>query len=142
MHISVLKYKKLTRVLFWVKGVSPIVAESLQNDASLLPFEVSMSPENDENEQTKIAHISQLGFQILPDRRIKFGGKTLQGVTLPKSISKQFSIIKKLFTWYGPCLEVKRRGYQLNDDCFSKREYEFLKLLSKSLTSLRFKYII
>jgi hypothetical protein len=120
-----------------------MVMESLQNDASLLPIEVPLSPEYD-NENTEIDRnsLSKLGFGVLPDRRIILGGKILQGVTLPKSTSKQLSIITRLLTWYGPCLEVQKGGYQLNDRCFSKRENEFLRLLSESLTNLRFKYIL
>jgi hypothetical protein len=126
----------------FLEAASPMVKGYLQKGASFLPFDVPMAPGYNENEKIKITNLSQLGFGMLPDRRIRFGGKTLQGVTLPKSIPKQFSIIKKLFTWYGPCLESKNKGYQLNDDCFSQRENEFLKELSKSLTTLRFKYIL
>ena len=117
--------------------------ESLQKDASLLPFEVPLSPEyNNENAEIDRNSVSKLGFGVLPDRRIILAGKIIQGVTLPKSASKQLSIITRLLTWYGPCLEVQNGGYQLNDRCFSKRENEFLRLLSESLTKLRFKYIL
>ena len=94
------------------------------------------------NEQDKMNMLSKLGFRMLPDRRIRFGGKTLQGVTLPKSNASQISIIKRLLTRYGPCLEAQKNGYQLNEDCFAKRENEFLKLLAKNLSNLRFKYIL
>ena len=119
-----------------------MIGESLKNDGALLPFDVSMAPEGDEYEQMKMNKLSQLGFRMLPDRRIRFGGKILQGVTLPKSASSQISIIKRLLTRYGPCLESQERGYQLNEDCFAKRENEFLKLLAKNLSNLRFKYIL
>ena len=115
-----------------------MVMESLQNDASLLP----LYEYDDENEQLKTNTLSKLGFGVLPDRRITLGGKILQGVTLPKNSSKQLSIITRLLTWYGPCLKVQNGGYQLNENCFSKRENQFLKLLSESLTNLRFKYIL
>jgi hypothetical protein len=128
---------------FHVKDAYPMIGESVPDDASLLPFEVPMAPEDDENGQMKMNKLSQLGFRMLPDRRIRFGGKTLQGVTLPKSSSSQISIIKRLLTRYGPCLETNQeRGYQLNEDCFAKRENEFLKLLAKNLSNLRFKYIL
>ena len=120
-----------------------MIGESVKGDDSLLPFEVPMTPEDDEDEEMKMNKLSQLGFRIMPNRRIRFGGKTLQGVTLPKSSSSQISIIKRLLTRYGPCLESNQeRGYQLNEDCFTKRENEFLKLLAKNLSNLRFKYIL
>ena len=118
--------------------------ETLQNDPSLLPFDVPLSVDETqyENEQAQKNMLTKLGFRVLPDRRIRFGGKTLQGVTLPKSTSSQISIIKRLLNRYGPCLEVQKSGYQLNQDCFAKRENEFLKLLAKNLSNLRFKYIL
>ena len=120
-----------------------MIDESVENDASLLPFDVSTTPEGGENEQLKMNKFSQLGFRLLPGRRVRFAGKTLQGVTLPKSSSSQISILKRLLTRYGPCLETnEERGYQLNEDCFAKRENEFLKVLAKHLSNLRFKYIL
>ena len=115
--------------------------ETLQNE---LPLEAAIpgSEEEYDNEQTQKNILSNLGFHVLPDRRIRFGGKTLQGVTLPKSTSSQISIIKRLLNRYGPCLKAQKNGYQLNQDCFAKRENEFLKLLAKNLSNLRFKYIL
>ena len=115
--------------------------ETLQNE---LPLEVAIPGDDEQydNEQTQKNMLSKLGFRVLPDRRIRFGGKTLQGVTLPKSTSSQISIIKRLLNRYGPCLEAQKNGYQLNQDCFAKRENEFLKLLAKNLSNLRFKYIL
>ena len=121
-----------------MKEAAPMVMESLEKDASLLP----LYEYDDENGQIKMNTLSKLGFGVLPDRRIALGGKILQGVTLPKSPSKQLSIITRLLTWYSPCFKVQKRGSQLNEDCFSKRENQFLKLLSESLTNLRFKYIL
>ena len=111
---------------------------------SFLPFDVSaIVPEDDEaNEQMEIRNLSQLGFQMLPDRRVRFGGKTLQGVTLPKGASKQFAVIKKILSRYGPCLEIQDGTYQLNDDCFAKKENEFLKMLSEGLATLKFRYVL
>ena len=122
--------------------------ETLKNavPASLLPFEIPMTHIEDgepfENGQGKMGLLSKLGFKMMEDRRIRLGGKTLQGVKLPKSASSQISIIKRLLTRYSPCLEAQQQGYQMNEDCFAKRENQFLKLLAKNLSNLRFKYIL
>ena len=126
----------------FLKEAYPNIGNSLINDASILPVQTSMTPENDHNERMIMKKRSQLEFSVLRDRRIRFGGKTLQGVTLPKRTTSQVSIIKRLLTRYGPCLETQEAGYLLNKDCFDKREAEFLKRLAKHLSNLRFKYIL
>ncbi len=74
-----------------------MVMESFQNDDLLFPFEVPLSPEyNYENEQIKINTLSQLGFEMLPGRKIRLGLETYQGVTLPKNLSKQLYLIKNV----------------------------------------------
>ena len=119
-----------------------MIGQHLKNDDFLRPLEVAMTPENNEYGQMKMQKRSHLGFQMLPNRRIRFAGKTLQGVTLPTETSSQISMIKGLLTRYGPCLESQEGGHQLNEECFTKKENEFLKLLAKKLTNLRFKYIL
>ena len=123
-----------------------MVGQYLQNDGTLDPLEVAMAPEHNEYGQMQMrkrsSKRSHFGFQMLPNRRIRFARKTLQGVTLPTETSSQISMIKGLLARYGPCLESQEGAHQLNEDCFTQKENEFLKLLAKKLTNLRFKYIL
>ena len=111
---------------------------------SFLPFDVSaIAPEDvEDNEQMEIRKLPQLGLQMLPGRRVRFGGKTLQGITLPKGTSKLLAVIEMILSRYGPCLEIQNGTYQMNDDCFAKKENEFLKILSESLANLKFRYVL
>ena len=77
--------------------------------------------------------ISKLGFRVLPDRRLCFGGRTLKGIYLPKNMALQISIIKRFLIWYLPCVEVQGTFYKLNNGCFVRKENDFLKMYLKSL---------
>ena len=77
--------------------------------------------------------ISKLGFQVLPDRRLCFAGRTLKGIYLPKNMALQIAIIQRFLVWYLPCIEDGGGFYKLNNDCFAKRENTFLKMYIKSL---------
>ena len=128
----------------FLKEAYPLPSQSFQDDSILLPFKFILGPEDAgiDDGNIKMSELSKIGVRILPNRKIRFGSKTLQGVTLPKSASAQMSIMKRLLTRYGPCLEAQNTGYQINPDCFAKKENQFLKLLAKNLSNLRFKYIL
>ena len=77
--------------------------------------------------------ISKLGFRVLPDRRLCFAGRTLKGIYLPKNVAVQIAIIKRFLVWYLPCIDARGKFYKLNNDCFARRENNFLKMYLKSL---------
>ena len=119
-----------------------MVGEPLEYDKFVLPLDGSIIPEASKHEHMKMRKRSQLGFEVLPGRRIRFAGKILQGVTLPKNKSSQMSMMKNLLARYGPCLEVQKGGNHLNVDCFNKKENDFMKRLTENLSNLKFKYIV
>ena len=61
-------------------------------------------------------------------------GRSMTGVLL--------SINRKLLKWYWPCFEKIDDGYQLDIECFSEHEDEYLKHLANTVSNLRFKYIL
>lgn len=85
---------------------------------------------------------AMLEIEVLPGRRIRFAGKILKGVRLPKTLSAQKSMMDTIVATYGPCLEVQTGGNYLNEDCFNKKEQDFLIFLTKKLSNLKFKYIL
>ena len=120
------------RYLFlYEKEAYPMVGESPIYDDSVLPFD-----------GWKMAKRSQVEFEVLPGRRVRLAGKILQGVTLPKTKSSQISMMKNLLAMYGPCLKVQKGGNYLNVDCFNKKENDFMKRLTETLSNLKFKYIV
>ena len=86
--------------------------------------------------------LPRLGIQMLQDGRIRFGTKTLKGVRLPENPSAQIRIMEKLLNWYWPCFQSKQEGYELDTGCFAEQEDEYLKHLAKTVSNLRFKYIL
>ena len=105
-------------------------------------FSVPSIGTHDGNGKLNLKHISSLGLRILPNRQVRFAGRNLRGVTLPKKISSQMSIIKTLLARYSPCIRRNQNGFKMDERCFNEKENEFLKLLAKNMSDLRFKYIL
>merc|ERR1712135_191421 len=81
--------------------------------------------------------LSKLGMWVLPDRRLCFAGRYIKGVILPQDPSAQNRAIKALVVWYLPCLEFqgqKGGSYQINNDCFHRRENELLQVYARLST--------
>ena len=148
-------------MFLYLKSGYPTTGQLRVNEKFLRPIEVAMTPEDNDYDPMKMGKRSevglqmlpnrktrsagkplQVGFQMLPNRQIRFAGKTLQGVILPRETSSKISLIKMLLARYGPCIEAQEGGHQLNEECFTKKENEFLKLMDENLTKLKFKYVI
>ena len=81
--------------------------------------------------------LSKLGMWVLPDRRLCFAGRYIKGVILPQDHIAQNRAIKALVVWYLPCLEFqgqKGGSYQINNDCFHRRENELLQVYARLST--------
>jgi len=80
--------------------------------------------------------LSKLGMWVLPDRRLCFAGRYIKGVILPDNPAAQKRAIKALVGWYLPCLEFQayKSTYQINNNCFFKRENELLKVYARLST--------
>ena len=77
--------------------------------------------------------VSKLGIMVLPDRRLCFGGKTLDGIILPKSKNLQNTLILRFLIWYLPCVEFEHKVYTFNKSCQKRMEIRFLSMYLISL---------
>ena len=84
----------------------------------------------------------QKGFRKLPYRKLRLAGKRIQGEILPKTVSSQILILKLLQQWYTPCIQRQQNRFKMNEDCFAKKQKQFLRLRAKHMSDLRFKYIL
>ena len=81
--------------------------------------------------------LSKLGIWTLPNRRMCFAGRTINGIVLPKQKGLKEKAMKSLIVWYLPCLELKSSdptklsSFQMNNSCFFRRQNELLKIYSK-----------
>ena len=69
-----------------------------------------------------------LGTKILPNRRTCIAGKMLAGILMPRNTSLQALLLRSLFLYYLPCIEVQGNTFALNRGCFAERENTFLKI--------------
>ena len=89
---------------------------------------------NQKNSKSTQTLLSKLGIWVLPDNRLCFAGRYIKGVVLPEDSVAQKNAIKALVVWYLPCLELVGPIiglYQLNNDCFFRRENELLKVYAR-----------
>ena len=91
---------------------------------------------NQMNDKSTKGLLSKLGMWVLPDRRLCFAGRYIKGVILPDNPAAQKRAIKALVVWYLPCLEFQayKSTYQINNNCFFKRENELLKVYARLST--------
>ena len=81
--------------------------------------------------------LSKLGIWTLPNRRMCFAGRTINGIVLPKQKMLKEKAMKSLIVWYLPCLELTRpdptklSSFQMNSSCFYRRQNELIKVYSK-----------
>ena len=86
--------------------------------------------------------LPEFGIQMMEDGQIRFGEKTLKGVGMSDSASGQARIMKNILNWYSPCFQNQDDDYQIDMDCVSEMEEEYLQRLAKKVLNLRFKYIL
>ena len=77
--------------------------------------------------------MTKLGVKILPNRRLCFGGRPIQGIFLPRNHSFQVELVKRFLVWYSPCVELSNNRYKINKYCMKRREYNFLKMYLQSV---------
>merc|ERR1712150_119914 len=95
---------------------------------------INLTPRNDLI--ITLSMISELGIHVLPDQRLCFFGRLLNDLVLPKNPLLQIPILKGLFTWYSPCLQVNEGYFQLNNDCFDERENQFFGTFMSSFSGI------
>ena len=76
--------------------------------------------------------LSQLGVEVRSDRRLCFAGQTLRGFLMPKRRLLQVMIMRGFLKWYSGCIHLGDNSYDLNKNCFAKKEKRFMKMFMKS----------
>ena len=71
--------------------------------------------------------VSNLGFKVLPDRRVCMAEVMLAGILVPRDWARGSITLKGLLAWYLPCMEIHRNTFRRNKKCFARRQYAFQK---------------
>ena len=101
--------------------------EGSQRTTPLTSLMATLKPIRIPNRQKVPKNIPlKLRFWMLPDRRIRLLGKTLQSIRLPKDTAAKVATIRMVVNLYFPCLRANGSTHTLDENCSVKREKQLL----------------
>ena len=111
----------------------------IREDKGVVPKKNDVSMANTRPNSQRILTISKelmikLGWKVLRNQAICFAGRPLDGIRMPRHASLRPLLLRNLFIWYLPCVEVHGNTFKLNKECFAAREYTFLRIFYHAKT--------
>ena len=75
----------------------------------------------------------RLGVHVMQDRSLCFAGRVVLGVSIPDNPILVALIIERVVQWYSLCIKFQQNHFYLNQECFMKKEMQFLLQLKQQM---------